>query len=53
MAGWAVHRGGGAEREGEGVGFGAPGGIRTPNRLIRSQVPYPFGHGRAGRTDQK
>ncbi len=25
---------------------GAPGGIRTPNLLIRSQMPYPLGHGR-------
>ena len=24
----------------------APGGTRTPNRLIRSQLPYPLGHRR-------
>ncbi len=24
----------------------APGGTRTPNRLIRSQMPYPLGHRR-------
>ena len=23
-----------------------PGGTRTHNRLIRSQTPYPLGHGR-------
>ena len=27
---------------------GAPGGSRTHNRLIRSQVPCPFGFGAAG-----
>jgi hypothetical protein len=26
-----------------------PGGTRTHNRLIRSQTPYPLGHGRFGR----
>ena len=24
---------------------GIPGGTRTHNRLIRSQTPYPLGHG--------
>ena len=27
-------------------GFGAPGGIRTPNLLIRSQMLYPLSYGR-------
>ena len=26
--------------------FGAPGGIRTPNLLIRSQMLYPLSYGR-------
>lgn len=26
--------------------YGTPGGIRTHNPLIRSQMPYPLGHGR-------
>ena len=27
--------------------FGAPGGIRTPNLLIRSQMLYPLSYGRS------
>ena len=27
---------------------GAPGGIRTPNLLIRSQMLYPLSYGRVG-----
>ncbi len=27
---------------------GAPGGIRTPNLLIRSQMLYPLSYGRLG-----
>ena len=29
-----------------GVSICAPGGIRTPNLLIRSQMLYPLSHGR-------
>ena len=29
---------------------GAPGGIRTPNLLIRSQMLYPLSYGRKQRT---
>ena len=28
--------------------IGAPGGTRTPNRLIRSQMLYPLSYGRFG-----
>ena len=31
-------------------GFGAPGGIRTPNLLIRSQMLYPLSYGRVAET---
>ena len=31
----------------------APGGIRTPNRLIRSQVLYPLSYRRKNREQQK
>jgi hypothetical protein len=37
-----------ADREKEGLtreNTGAPGGIRTPNLLIRSQMLYPLSHG--------
>ena len=30
------------------VNFCAPGGIRTPNLLIRSQMLYPLSYGRVG-----
>ncbi len=30
--------------------FGAPGGIRTPNLLIRSQMLYPLSYGRVAET---
>lgn len=30
----------------EGLFAGAPGGIRTPNLLIRSQMLYPLSYGR-------
>ena len=30
-------------------GFGAPGGIRTPDHLIRSQMLYPLSYGRVHR----
>ncbi|MDQ1609975.1 MAG: hypothetical protein QOE16_2707 [Microbacteriaceae bacterium] len=32
-----------------GVFVSAPGGIRTPNLLIRSQMLYPLSYGRVGR----
>ena len=31
---------------------GAPGGIRTPNLLIRSQMLYPLSYGRGGGDDR-
>jgi hypothetical protein len=31
------------------VSFGAPGGTRTPNLLIRSQMLYPLSYGRSPR----
>ena len=37
---------GGAESHSPGVLTRAPGGIRTPNLLIRSQVLYPLGYKR-------
>lgn len=30
--------------------FGAPGGIRTPDPLIRSQILYPLSYGRIRKT---
>ena len=34
-------------------GVGAPGGIRTPDHLIRSQVLYPLSYGRAAASESR